>query len=128
MEIFQDSNPCWKLQHHWIKISGGLQNLQNGDPCPSRLNCYHQKQCVETAHTYGSCTGNMIDLQLAITDKGYTSGDKDHLQYTFVYRYNKADDKIDGACGYWPGYYCHIGKKTASDGINKFALCSIQEK
>ena len=41
---------------------------------------------LETAHTYGSCISNMFDLQQAIADKGYTSGDKDHLQYTFVYR------------------------------------------
>ena len=110
------------------KLAEVCKTYKMETPCPSRLNCYHQKQCVETAHTYGSCTSNMFDLQQAIADKGYTSGGKDHLQYTFVYRYNKADDKIDGACGYWPGYYCHIGKKTASDGINKFALCSIQEK
>ena len=89
---------------------------------------FTSKLCVETAHTYCSCTSNMFDLQQAIADKGYTSGDKDHLQFTFVQRYNKDDDNIDGACGYWPGYYCHIGKKTASDGINKFALCFIQEK
>ena len=79
MEIFQDSNPCWKLQHHWIKISGGLQNLQTGDPMS-----FTSKLCVETAHTYCSCTSNMFDLQQAIADKGYTSGDKDHLQFTFV--------------------------------------------
>ena len=92
-------------------------------PCPARVSCYLQQLCQETSHTYsGFCVGNMINLQTAISDKGYDSTDKDHLEYTFVYKKVSDSDK-DGACGYWPSYYCHKGETTISNG-NYFALCA----
>ena len=82
---------------------------------------------METSHTYGGCISNMYDLQAAIGEKGYKATDEDHLQYTFVYSFEDTDDDgVDGACGYWPEYYCHQGEETQSDGVNKFALCTIQ--
>ena len=97
-------------------------------PCACGKSCYKQKQCVETAHTSGFCTSNIYRLQKAITRKGYKSLDENHLQYTFVYSFADEDkDGVDGACGYWPTYYCKEGEKTEPDGVNKFALCTIQE-
>jgi len=98
-------------------------------PCACRKSCYKQKQCVETAHTaIWRCIDNIFGLQQAINRKGYKARDENHLQYTFVYSSEDKDkDGVDGACGYWPTYYCHQGEETESDGVNKFALCTIQE-
>merc|ERR1719510_1174654 len=101
------------------------QKYEMKTPCAVRLRYYQQDLCIETAHTTSGLTSNIIELQLAITEKGYDDGDADHLEYTFCYSLPGDDDEIDGACGYWPGYYCHQGKTTISDGVNKFALCVL---
>ena len=100
-------------------------------PCSVSKRYYAQKACVETAHTAGYRTSNMIKLQNAITDKGYRSLDEDHLQNTFVYQMDDRENKDefpteeDGACGYMSTYYCATGQETVSNG-DYFALCALK--
>ena len=95
-------------------------------PCPTCLRFYQQKLCIETSHS-GLNTANFHSLQTAISEKGYDDDDFDHLQFTFCYSFEGAEeDGIDDACGYMPTYYCKIGKDTISDG-RYFALCAIPE-
>jgi len=103
-------------------------------PCSCAKRHLAQKACVETAHTSGSKTSNMIHLQSAIGDKGYNSYDEDHMAQTFSYsldhRENKNDypTKEDGACGYnINDCQCTgvAGQKTVSNG-QYFALCALK--
>ena len=105
-------------------LASTCANVGLQTPCPGPKSCYSQKMCVTTSHSAGYCYSNLYNLQTKLN--ALHGSRHDVLDYSFVYRSSSRnvseDVKIDGACGYWPTFYCKNGEEKPSTG-SYFAMC-----